>query len=186
MAEPGDAGSQLKAIFREEWEAHLQADPFFATVTGDQRYNDRLPEASEAQAEAEAARLRGYLDRLERIDRARLTPGERLNADVFRRLKQDALAELAFHVYRMPLGRMGGFHTTFAEMATFVPLATVKDGENYLARLAAFPAFCEGEIGLMREGLRSGVTQPRPALEGTQGSVAGFVVDDPSASPLYE
>jgi uncharacterized protein (DUF885 family) len=176
----------LQALFREEWEAHLQNDPFFATVTGDTRYNDRVPEASEAQAEREAQQLRQFLARLERFDRKALSSADRLNLDVFRRLKQDALAELEFHAYRMPIGRMGGFHTLFAEMSTFVRFQEIKDFEDYLARLAGFPALCDGQISLMREGLRSGLTQPRPALEGTQGSVAAFIVEDPAESVLYE
>jgi uncharacterized protein (DUF885 family) len=179
---PGDA---LQQIFREEWEAHLRNDPFFATITGDTRFNDQLPEASEAQAEREAEQLRQFLARLDRIDRQALSPGERLNFDVFRRLKQDALAELEFRVYRMPIGRMGGFHTVFAELSTFVRFDRLKAFEEYLARLAGFAALCEGEIGLMREGLRSGLTQPRPALEGTQGSITSFLVDDPAESVLY-
>jgi uncharacterized protein (DUF885 family) len=179
---PGDA---LQQIFREEWEAHLRNDPFFATITGDTRFNDQLPEASEAQAEREAEQLRQFLARLDRIDRQALSPGERLNFDVFRRLKQDALAELEFRVYRMPIGRMGGFHTVFAELSTFVRVDRLKAFEEYLARLAGFAALCEGEIGLMREGLRSGLTQPRPALEGTQGSITSFLVDDPAESVLY-
>jgi uncharacterized protein (DUF885 family) len=185
MVDTRDPAGDLQAIFHEEWETHLQDDPFFATVTGDKRYNDRLPEASEAQAERQAQRLRGFLSRLEQIDRNRLSPQDRLNADVFRRLKQDALAELEFHVYRMPVSRMGGFHTIFAEMATFVRFVSVKAYEDYLARLAAFPALCAGEIELMQEGLRSGITQPRPALEGTQKSIEAFITEDPSTSVLY-
>jgi uncharacterized protein (DUF885 family) len=186
MAQRDDAGKGLQALFRQEWEAHLQNDPFFATVTGEVRYNDRLPEASEAQAEREAGQLREFLARLEQIDRSRLSAGDRLNADVFRRLKQDALSEIEFHVYRLPVSRMGGFHTSFAELATFVRFISVKAYEDYLARLAGFPAFCAGEIALMQEGLRSGITQPRIALEGTQGSIEAFITDDPTSSVLYE
>src|SRR3989304_960555 len=68
MVDTSDPAAELQSLFQEEWEAHLQDDPFFATVTGDKRYNDRLPEASEAQAERQAQRLRGFLSRLERID----------------------------------------------------------------------------------------------------------------------
>jgi uncharacterized protein (DUF885 family) len=101
-----ESAAALQALFRDEWEAHLEFDPFFATVTGDRRYNDRLPEASEARYTREAQALRGFLDRLSRIDRAGLSEADRLNLDVFRRLKQDALAEIEFHTYLMPVNRM--------------------------------------------------------------------------------
>src|SRR3972149_6465690 len=113
MTDRGDPAGDLKAIFQEEWEAHLQDDPFFATVTGDKRYNDRLPEASEAQAERQAQRLRGFLSRVERIDRQRLSAKDRLNLDVFRQLKQVALHDIDPIFPRSRSSRMGGFHTFF-------------------------------------------------------------------------
>jgi len=186
MSDRADATSELHAIFKEEWEEHLQTDPFFATVTGDRRYNDRLPEASEARYAREAQALRAFLDRLGRIDRARLSEVDRLNYDVFRRLKHDALAEIEFRGYLAPINRMGGFHTFLAELANLISFERAKDYQDYLARLDSFAAHCAGQIGLMREGLRRGITQPQVALEGTQASISGLIVDDPSHSALFE
>ena len=186
MTADNKASLELRSLFRDEWEAHLRNDPFFATVTGDKRYNDRLPELGEAAAEREVQELRTFLERLTRLDRAKLGEADRLNADIFRQLKESALAELEFHAYRMPLNRMGGFHTALADVTTLIAFDTTRDYEDYLARLAGFPAFCEGAIGLLREGLKSGMTQPRIALEGTEGSISAFIVDDPTQSVLFE
>lgn len=185
MTPSGDPTVVLHAIFQEEWEAHLRRDPFFATVVGDKRFNDRLPEATEVEYQRQAAELRGFLNRLKELDRERLSPADRVNYDVFLRLKQDALAEIEFPVYRMPLTRLGGHHTLFAELSTFVSFDTEKDYEDYLARLAGFAAFSQGQIGLMREGLRTGWTQPRPALDGVGDSITDFTVEDPTDSVFY-
>jgi len=91
---PENESAALHALFHDEWEAHLEFDPFFATVTGDRRYNDRLPEASEARYAREAQSLHSFLSRLSQIDCAGLSEADRLNCDVFRRLKQDVLPEL--------------------------------------------------------------------------------------------
>jgi uncharacterized protein (DUF885 family) len=186
MSASSDPAVLLHTIFHEEWEAHLRRDPFFATVVGDKRYNHRLPEASEDEYQRQAAELRGFIDRLEKLDRERLTPTDQLNYDVFLRLKQDALAEIEFPVYRMPLTRLGGHHTLFAELSTFVSFDSERDYEDYLARLVGFAAFSQGQIGLMREGLRSGWTQPHPALEGVEDSIADFIVDQPAESVFFE
>ena len=185
MTPSSDPAILLHAIFQEEWEAHLRRDPFFATVVGDKRFNDRLPEASEVEYQRQAAELRGFLNRLKELDRERLSPADRVNYDVFLRLKQDALAEIEFPVYRMPLTRLGGHHTLFAELSTFVSFDTEKDYEDYLARLAGFADFSRGEIELMRQGLRSGWTQPRPALDGVEDSIAGLIVSDPTDSVFF-
>jgi len=186
MSEPESATAALHAIFQEEWEAHLAFDPFFATVTGDRRYNDRLPEASEARYAREVQSLRRFLRRLSQIDRAGLPEADLLNCDVFRRLKQDALADIEFRTYLMPISRMGGFHTFLGELVNLISFDRSKDYEDYLARLDGFSAHAQAQIALMREGLRLGITQPRIALEGTQASIAGFIVDDPSKSALFE
>ena len=48
MPEPANPSQALADLISEEWEARLKANPFLATHTGDLRYNDRLPDASEA------------------------------------------------------------------------------------------------------------------------------------------
>ena len=159
MSERTTSAADLHALFNDEWEAHLAADPFFATITGDRRYNDRLPEASEARYAREAEALRGFLDRLRQIDREDLSEADRLNYDIFRRLKQDALAEIEFRSYLAPIDRMGGFHTSLGELGNLVRFDRAKDYQDYLARLDGFAAHCAGQIGLMREGLRRGFTQ---------------------------
>ena len=183
---PENESAALHALFHDEWEAHLEFDPFFATVTGDRRYNDRLPEASEARYAREAQSLHSFLSRLSQIDCAGLSEADRLNCDVFRRLKQDAVAEIEFRTYLMPISRMGGFHTFLGELVNLISFDRSKDYEDYLARLDGFSAHTQAQIDLMREGLRLGITQPRVALEGTQASIAGFIVDDPTKSALLE
>jgi uncharacterized protein (DUF885 family) len=175
----------LHAIFQEEWDAHLRNDPFFATVVGDKRFNAQLPTSSEAEYQRQAGELRGFLNRLQTLDGERLSAADRLNLDIFKRLKQDALAEIEFPTYRMSLTRLGGHHTLFAELSTFVSFDTEKDYEDYLTRLAGFAAYSEGQIELMREGLRSGWTQPRIALEGVEDSITDFIVDDPTDSVFF-
>jgi uncharacterized protein (DUF885 family) len=186
MTDSGEPNSELHDIFATEWEAHLRLDPLFATITGDRRFNDRLPEISPARYEEEAELLRRGLRRLEAIDRSALSAGDRLNADVFRRLKRDALQEIEFQTFLMPLGRTGGYHTLFAEVSGFVSFERVGDYEDYLARLDGYRAFHDGHVDLMREGLRLGLTQPRVALEGTQASVEGLITEDPERNPLFK
>lgn len=175
----------LHGIFQEEWEAHLRNDPFFATVVGDSRFNALLPVPDEAEYERQAAELRSFLHRLEALDRDLLTPADRLNLDIFMRLKRDALTEIEFPTYRMPLTRLGGHHTLFAELSTFIAFEAEKDYEDYLTRLTGFAAYSEKQIELMRGGLRSGWTQPRIALEGVEDSISDFIVVEPPMSVYF-
>jgi uncharacterized protein (DUF885 family) len=186
MPESADPTARLHEIFQDEWQAHLRNDPLFATITGDTRYNDRLPLATEEEYARQATELQGFLDRLDQIPQDRLSPTDRVNADAFRRLKEAALREIEFGGHRMPVDRMGGYYSFIAELPTFMRLAAVRDYEDYLARLAAFPKYNDGQMGLMREGLRLGMTQPRIALDGILDGMEQLAGTDPERSVFFE
>ncbi len=182
MPTPAELFQQL---ISDEWEARLAADPLFATFTGDRRYNDRLPDVSEAATENWLHHLQSLRQRQQAIDPAPLPAADRLNYAIFARLLEDEIARLGFRAYRMPVSKMSGLQNDFPQLWQFVPLDTITDYENYLARLAGFPAYVEGHIDVMRTGLHSGHIAPRVTLEGITESLRTHLVSDPAKSQLY-
>ena len=61
-----------------------------------------------------------------------------------------------------------------------------KDYEDYLSRLRAIPAYFDQHVALMREGLRTGFTSPRVALEGYDATMRPHVVSDAGEERLLE
>jgi uncharacterized protein (DUF885 family) len=179
------ADAELKAILDEAWEFRLREDPLLATRAGDKRYNDRLASVAPADFERQASFGRGLLERLSALDRAALSAVERVSYDMLRRSVQDELAELRFRTWRMPLNAEGSFHSGFARLPASVPLADVKDYENYVARLKAFPAYARQQMENMREGIRTGFVQPRVILQGFEGTITPHLVDDPAGSVFW-
>ena len=180
------ASKQLADLFAECWEQALSDDPLFATHAGDAHYNDRLPRETLADAQRRLAAERGFLTRLDAISREQLSPVEQVHYDIFRRLRRDAIAEYEFQSHLMPLTNRSGFHVEFPELPREVPLATVRDYENYIARLAAFATLVEDNIELLREGMKQGVTQPAVAFVDLDKALSPQVVDDPTQSLLYQ
>jgi len=180
------ASTQLGEIIGEEWESRLRYDPLFATYTGDRRFNDRLPSATEGNYELRLGYLRGLSRRLKAIDRTALTATEQLNDDILGRLLDREVHELEFRAYRLPISKAGGFHLDFAEALPLIaPFETVKDYDDYIARLAAFRRYVEEQIEVMRVGL---ATDYRPAgvtLAGVDDTLRKQIVSEPTASPLY-
>jgi uncharacterized protein (DUF885 family) len=66
-----------------------------------------------------------------------------------------------------------------------VPLADVRDYENYVARLKGFPGYARRQMENMREGIRTGFVQPRVILQGFEGTVTPHLVDDPVQSVFW-
>jgi uncharacterized protein (DUF885 family) len=172
-----DPAAALQQLFRDSWENDLREDPLAATRVGEHRYDDRLAGAGLADHERRAAATRAFLDRLRAIDRGSLTPRDRVSYDIFRRLQEDSLAEFEHHVYLVPITNREGFHVDFARLPSETRFSTAADYEHYIARLRAFPDHARQQIATMRQGIATGYTLPRVALEGVEGSISAHVKD---------
>jgi uncharacterized protein (DUF885 family) len=180
------AAVQFSELVHEEWEARMRRDPVLATYIGDHRYDDRLPGTTEDDYVQWLDSLRELRRRLDRIEYTELAAAEQLNYDILSRLLDNEIHELEFHGYRLPISKTLGFHLEFAEQLPLVtPFETVKDYENYIARLSAFHRYVEQQIGLMRFGLATGYSPARVALEGVDDTLRKQIVFDPSQSPLH-
>jgi uncharacterized protein (DUF885 family) len=180
-----DAKKSLDALLAEAWEFRLVENPLLATAVGDHRFDDRLPAMTRADLDRRAARSRQLLDRLRAIDTAGLASTDRISHRMLERELRDDLEAYRFGDWRLPLTSDSGFHTEIALMPRDVPTATVRDVENYVARLRAIPAFFDQEVALMREGLRTGFTMPRVVLEGYDVTIRTHADAPPEKSVFW-
>jgi uncharacterized protein (DUF885 family) len=181
-----DAKARFDALLAQAWELEKQENPLRATASGDHRFGDRLPSMTMADLERRATAARSQLDALRAIDRAALGPEDRVSYAMFERDLGRDLARHRFRAWRIPITSDSGFHTGISRLAQEVPLRTVKDYESYLARLRAIPAYFDQQMALMREGLRTGFTSPRIALEGYDATMRPHVVSDPEQSVFWK
>jgi uncharacterized protein (DUF885 family) len=86
----------------------------------------------------------------------------------------------------MPISQMDGIHISFAQLAASTPFRNVKDYEDYLARLAAYPKQIEQAIALMRRGIEMKWVQPEVPLRSVIDQIEGQTADDPARSPLFK
>jgi uncharacterized protein (DUF885 family) len=175
----------LQALFDEAWAFRLAEDPLFATSAGEHQYDDRLPSATRGDWNRRAEFSRTMLKRLAAIDRAGLPAADRISYDMLSRQLSDTVADVDFGAWRIPLNADSGFHTDFADLPDRAPFRTVRDYENYIARLRAFPRWVDEEIGAMREGLKAGFTLPKVVLQGIDVTITTHVVDAPEKSVFF-
>ncbi len=182
-ADPPSA--KFLGLLEDEWDFRLQEDPLYATHVGVHRYNDRLPQVSEADFKRRLLRMHGFRETLREIPRARLTLGDQLNYDLFGRDLDNRIDWIEFRAYRMPISKTGGFHTAFPDLPQWVPLNTPGDYENYVSRLRAFRRYITDHLEIMRAGIREGQVPARITLEGVEGGIRAQIVDDPARSELH-
>jgi len=179
-------GDTLRALFDEAWGARLADEPLTATSAGVDTYNDRLPSVT-AQAFARALeRDQGALKRLTEINRDRLSPGDQVNYDMFQFDLESRIARAAFRPWRIPFVSDYGFYDDVTFLPDNVPLRTVKDYENYIARLADVPRYFDENIANLRKGMTESFTMARIIVEGEVSVLANQQAASAEESPLYE
>jgi uncharacterized protein (DUF885 family) len=176
---------RLQQLFADDWQFRLRENPLFATSVGDTRYNQLLDPAGLADVQRQTAENRRFLERLRAIPRDSLSAPDRINYDIFERGKREGIEEVELGLHLIPITNREGFHTYFPELPENVPLHTVADYENYIARLRAFRGWTGQFIELMREGVRTGMVLPSISLQGIEGSLEPHIVADPAQSLLY-
>ncbi len=179
------ASEQFSEVLDDAWKFELEENPLFATETGDHRYDDQLPTVSLADSKRRNDATRVFLERLDDVDRSQLTPAEQVSYDIFARQQREALEAFDFQTHLMPISDRYGFHIEFPELPRNLSFVTVRDYENYIARLRGFDAYAAGHIELMREGVRRGMTLPAVIMQRFREPIEAQIVDDPEKSLLF-
>ena len=191
-SQPGEARSQaaeapaatLHALFAAEWDRGLRENPLDAVYFGDHRYDallpDLRPEAIAANNAADVEALR----KLRAIDRAALSPADRLSYDVLAWELEQQIAAHRFRLDLMPLSHRHGIQL-FDGILELLTLETVADYENWLARLAAFGTYMDQTMALMQAGIGAGIVHPRLLMERVTRQIAAQVVERPEDSLFW-
>ena len=177
---------KLHKLFAEEWEWQVRNDPEGATYVGDRRYNELLTDRSGEMFERRRSYNRENLRKIEAIDRSKLDENDRINYDLYLLHSRNAIEGDRFPAELMPVNQQGGVHDLLSELAQAIPRDTVKDHEQFLARMRAFPRAVDQTIDLMRRGLAAGLTPPRAIVGKVEGLIGNQIADDPTKAPVYE
>ncbi len=171
------------ALFDEQYEADLKASPERATSYGDYRYNDQLTDYSLAAAAANDARNREFLTRLEAISTAGFSEQDTLSHSVMAQILQQRIANHSFKEYEMPVSQMQGPHVELADLPLAVPFETVKQYEDYIARLHQIPRVFAQTEEVLKAGKQDGLMPVRFLLEKVPAQCFGVVAADPFVLP---
>ena len=147
----------LTALFHDIWEDELKRSPEFASSLGDRRYNDQVTDESPRAINDELARQQDFLARLLLIDTSGLSEQEKLSAELMQRRLIEDQEGAKFKEWEMPVQQFHGIHTDLAANLVNYPFATVKDYDDYIARLKKYP----GQLRQATENLLSGIDDGR-------------------------
>jgi uncharacterized protein (DUF885 family) len=174
----------LNAIFQDYWEDYLKHSPEFASTLGDKRYNDQISDYSVKAVNDELAREENFLMRLAEIDPAGLTDQETISRELLLRKFAEDEEAAEFKSWEMPVSQMGGIHTTYPQLAAQLSFTTVKDYDDWIARLHAIPRAFDQVAANMSIGMDDHRVPPKYLLEKALEQVKSLAGQKPEESPL--
>jgi len=181
---------QVDQVAARFYDLRARFDPMlYATANGDSRYDDQLGMAIAPKVRAQyLADNHAMLRRLQAIDTARLSPKARLNHDilVFEIGAQLDLEKFPEHL--LPLNQFDNMPSNLANYAGGTgsqPLETPAQYRAYLRRLDALPAWIDQAIANMKEGIRTGVVQPKIITTRMLPQFQQLRSRDPQSSVFY-
>ncbi len=158
----------LNRLYGEYWEELLRLNPIQATFQGDPRYNDQLPNfLTEESRRENHAFIERWLRKIETIGDQGLSGQDLLSYEIFVKNAKDSLESEKFPGYLMPIDQftnLGGLAAQLGSGTNAQPFKTVKDYDDWRARGSKLAPIFDQAIANMREGMRTGVVQPKALM----------------------
>ncbi len=174
----------FQALIDEAWEWQLVQNPVFASSLGDRRFNDQWTDNSIDAIEDRQKRQRAFLDRARAIDASQLSAADQLNYDLFRRRLRNTVAGQQYKEYLMPMSQRGGVQSLESTVER-LRMQSVKDYEDWLARMAKIETVIEQTMARMEKGRKNGYMPPRILMERIPNQLAQQTVENPEDSPYF-
>ena len=183
------AAKKLNTLLEGYWEEFIELNPIFATLVGDDRYDDRLANGlSLDYREKEIALYNKYLNKVSDLNRMHLSGQDKLSYDIFIDLMESNIEGTKIETYLMPINQFSSTPLFFARLgagASIHPFKTPKNYEDFLGRMKSFHAWTDTAIYYMKEGIAKGVVQPKILIEKAIPPFETQLVDDITESMFY-
>jgi uncharacterized protein (DUF885 family) len=174
----------LNSVFNDYWEDRLKHDPEFASSIGDKRYNDKIDDQSIKAVNDTLEREQNFLLRLAAIDDAGLTDQEKISRDLLLRQFTEDQEAAAFKEWEMPISQRSGFYLDYPQLAAQLTFTTVKDYDDWIARLQAIPTAFDQVSTNMAIGIEDHRVPPKFLLKLALDEVNTLAHQKPEDSPF--
>jgi len=180
---------ELAVLLDKYYEERLQFFPIEATLSDDNRYNDKMyvdfTDSYRAKLKEFYNRYRVYIAQ---FDRDALNDNDKLSFDAFSREMAINLEGLTFHDNYFPLNQFQSAHLVFGQMGSgsvIEPFKTVKDYDDWLQRMSVFPAYADSTIVYFKKGIDAGYVLPKAIVVKMIPQMQSMVVENAEKSLFY-
>ena len=168
----------LKQMLTSYYEDKLKLNPLEATYSGDERYNDTLPNnLSQAYIDALRSFYQQYKDRLQNFDKEKLSENDQISYDILMWECNINLQALDYPTHLMPIDQFWSLNLVMGQLASgssAQPFKTVQDYENWRSRVDDFTVWCDTAIANMKRGVEIGWVLPKSLAKKVIPQMAAF------------
>ena len=161
------AAAALRALADDFWDGFLRANPVFATVIGDRRFDDRLEDRSADAIAAELRRLDSVIASATSIDPEGLGPTERITRQMLIDEASGQAAAIRTGLHEWSVDAIGGPQTSLLDLVEYQTIETHEDGARLVARWRAIATYLDQIIDDLRRSLADGRVAVRTPVERT-------------------
>ncbi len=173
-----DPARELHRLFDEYYDWQMREFPAMAMSRGDYSNAHRITDAGIEAIERRHQQTVEFRRRLLAIDRDVLSDEDRLNYDLFDRLRRTESDAHRFRMFLAPIGSRSGPHQTIPQMAERVRFRDYDDYANYLSRLEQVPQWIDQVIERLAVGLTEGRTPPRVTIRAVPEQIQALLRGD--------
>ena len=174
----------LRNLLAEQWEYRMRTSPVWASMLGDKRWNDKLEDLSQAAIDDDLEQTKRFLARFEAIDTTGFPAQEALNKKLMVRNLKMELEGARFKPWEMPVTQFGGIHIEMPDLVSVLSFESVKDYEDYIARLKEMAVLFDQTEIQMRKGMADGLMPPKFLLEKVAEQASRVVAAAPEGTPF--
>jgi uncharacterized protein (DUF885 family) len=178
-----DPNTAVNALADRFWERILELDPIWATVLGDDRFADRLPDIGPEGRAAEEMLSREVIAEAEAIDPGSLDTEQVITRDMLLLVARNSLEALEAKLYQLAVDHIWGVQSLPIRVAQYQRADTPERLEQLLARFAAYPALVDQHLGTLREGLADGRTSAAIPVRRAIEQIERMLATPPGEAP---
>ncbi len=182
---PSQDQIDFKNLLDEDWEHTLQENPYFASLLGDLRFNNKVSSNSSEKFKSDANYERAFLDKLDKIKLSNLNDSDQLNYRLIKTSMEVSLEGRNFPRYYMALNQRGGVqdYYSYGDRLNF---SKKTDYEDWFERIKGFNENVKNSLKNNKEGLEMGYTQPKLVTRAVVSQIESLLASSMEDHPYYK
>tara|TARA_B100000927_G_scaffold291640_1_gene295053 strand:+ start:12305 stop:14080 length:1776 start_codon:yes stop_codon:yes gene_type:complete len=182
---PSQDAIDFKNLLDEDWEHTLQENPYFASLLGDLRFNNKVSSNSSEKFKSDANYERAFLDKLDQIKLSNLNDSDQLNYRLIKTSMEVSLEGRNFPRYYMALNQRGGVqdYYSYGDRLNF---SNKTDYEDWFERIKGFNENVKNSLKNNKEGLEMGYTQPKLVTRAVVSQIESLLASSMEDHPYYK